>query len=88
MQNPSESQSSGASQAPGSRRTWLIAGTVVAILATLAAGRAITAKGELSLVATPAKPGGIATILSPWLIHTGSLPVSASPSSSGERLCT
>ena len=36
------------------------------------------------MVATTAKPGGMAVILSPWLIHTGSLPVSARPSSSGE----
>lgn len=46
MQNQTESQSPGASQPSRSRRTWIIAGTVVAILATLAAGRAISAKGD------------------------------------------
>ena len=46
MPNQPESQSPGASQPSRSRRTWIIAGTVVAILATLAAGRAISAKGD------------------------------------------
>jgi len=34
------------------------------------------------------KAGGMAVILSPWLIHTGSLPDSARPSSSGEAFLT
>ena len=54
MHTAAESQSSGASATPRSRRSWIIAVSVVAILATIAAGRAITGHGSSQPPAPPA----------------------------------
>lgn len=60
MHNAAEPQSSGASDTPRSRRTWIIAGSIVAILATLAAGRAIGGHGSQQQGAPPAPPVTVA----------------------------
>src|SRR5690242_12210758 len=77
MQNQSESNSPGASEAPRSRRTWIIAGTAVAILATLAAGRAITAKEGQPQGPPPAPPVTVAAAIgrpvTDWDEFTGHL---------------
>ena len=77
MQNQSESHSPGASQSPRSRRTWIVAGTAVAILATLAAGRAITAKEEQPQGPPPAPPVTVAAAIgrpvTDWDEFTGHL---------------
>ena len=54
MHTAAESQSPGASDTPRSRRTWIIAGSVIVILATIAAGRAIGDHGSQQPAAPPA----------------------------------
>jgi len=77
MHTETELQSTGAARTTASRRTWIIAGTVVAILATVAAGRAITARDDQPQGPPPAPPvtvaAAIARPVTDWDEFTGHL---------------
>jgi len=77
MHTAAESQSSGASGTSRSRRTWIIAASGVAILATIAAGRAITGHGSPQPSAPPAPQVTVAAAIgrpvTDWDEFTGHL---------------
>src|SRR6185437_10914558 len=77
MHNAAEAQSSGALNSERSRRTWIIAGSIVAILATIAAGRAISGHESGQPPAPPAPPVTVAAAVgrpvTDWDEFTGHL---------------
>lgn len=77
MHNAAEAQSSGALNGERSRRPWIIAGSIVAILATIAAGRAISGHESGQPPAPPAPPVTVAAAVgrpvTDWDEFTGHL---------------
>jgi len=63
MQNRAESPSLGAPTSSRSRRTWIIAGSIVVILATIAAGRVISGHDAAPPAGPPAPPVTVAAAI-------------------------